>query len=134
MIPKYKTAPATGAPNPRLNHKRNPAMKRRDFVTATTTGLAFGMVSNTRAAEHTPPNLLIFQTDEHNFRTLGCYRKTLSKEQALMWGDAVVETPHIDWLAENGALCTRFYATAPGWANTPKTPPSTPTTSPYMTA
>ena len=30
-----------------------------------------------------------------------------------MWGKAVVETPHIDRLAKEGALCTRFYATTP---------------------
>jgi arylsulfatase A-like enzyme len=61
-----------------------------------------------------PPNLLIIHTDEHNFRTLGCYRAVLPPEQALMWGeDAVVTTPHIDWLAKHGALCTSFYATTP---------------------
>ncbi len=46
-------------------------------------------------------NLLIIQTDEHNFRTLGCY------------GGTTVKTPHIDWLAEHGAKCTSFYATTP---------------------
>ncbi len=59
------------------------------------------------------PNLVIIHTDEHNFRTLGCYRDTLPPEQALMWGKAVVETPHVDWLADRGALCTSFYATTP---------------------
>ena len=60
------------------------------------------------------PNLLIIQTDEHNFRTLGCYRTTLPPEQAFMWGrNAVVETPNIDWIAGNGAICTKFYATSP---------------------
>lgn len=58
-------------------------------------------------------NLLIIQTDEHNFRTLGCYRDTLPADQALMWGSAVVETPHIDWIAKHGAICTSFYATTP---------------------
>lgn len=58
-------------------------------------------------------NLIVIMTDEHNFRTLGCYRKTLSERQALMWGEAVVETPHIDSLARDGALCTSFYATTP---------------------
>lgn len=58
-------------------------------------------------------NLLIIHTDEHNFRTLGCYRDTLPKKQALMWGKDVVETPNIDWIAKNGALCTSFYATTP---------------------
>lgn len=59
------------------------------------------------------PNLLIIHTDEHNFRTLGCYRELLPKQQALMWGDAVVETPQIDWIAHHGAICTSFYATTP---------------------
>ncbi len=48
-----------------------------------------------------PPNLVIIHTDEHHFNTLGCY------------GGTIVETPNIDWLAENGALCTSFYATTP---------------------
>ena len=64
-------------------------------------------------AANDKPNLLIIQTDEHNFRTLGCYRATMRKDQALMWGDAVVETPHIDSIAKRGVLCTRFYATSP---------------------
>ena len=66
------------------------------------------------AAKEAGPNLLIIYTDEHNFRTLGCYRALLPNEQAFMWGkDAVVTTPHIDWLAEKGAVCTSFYATTP---------------------
>lgn len=65
------------------------------------------------SVEDRPPNLLILMTDEHNFRTLGCYRDLLEPEQALMWGDAVVETPHIDRIAEQGAVCTSFYATSP---------------------
>ncbi|HAD57922.1 MAG TPA: sulfatase, partial [Planctomycetaceae bacterium] len=53
-------------------------------------------------------------TDEHNFRTLGCYRETLPREQAEMWGfDAVVKTPHLDRIAGEGVLCTRAYATSP---------------------
>ena len=64
------------------------------------------------------PNLLIIQTDEHNFRTLGCYRDTLpplgcyralmTDDQAFVWGKAVVTTPNIDWLANGGAICTSF--------------------------
>lgn len=46
-------------------------------------------------------NLLIIQTDEHHFSTLGCY------------GGTIVGTPHIDWIAEQGARCTAFYATTP---------------------
>lgn len=48
-----------------------------------------------------PRNLLIIQTDEHHFNTLGCY------------GGTVVGTPNIDWIAKNGALCNSFYATTP---------------------
>ena len=48
-----------------------------------------------------PMNLLIISTDEHHFSTLGCY------------GGTAVETPNIDWIAKNGALCTSFYATTP---------------------
>jgi arylsulfatase A-like enzyme len=46
-------------------------------------------------------NLLILQTDEHHFNTLGCY------------GGTIVATPQIDWIAKNGVLCTSFYATTP---------------------
>ena len=57
------------------------------------------------------PNVLILITDEHNFRTLGCYRQLMSEEQAQMWGpDTVVETPHIDRLARQGTMFTQFYA------------------------
>jgi len=60
------------------------------------------------------PNLVIIHTDEHNFRTLGCYRDLMPKEQALVWGEnAVVTTPHIDRIAAEGAICTSFYATTP---------------------
>ena len=59
-------------------------------------------------------NLLIIQTDEHNFRTLGCYRDLLSPEQAFIWGkDAIVKTPAIDSIAKRGAVCTSYYATSP---------------------
>lgn len=47
------------------------------------------------------PNLLIIQTDEHHYNTLGCY------------GGEIVQTPHIDRIAREGALCSSFYATTP---------------------
>ena len=88
-------------------------MHRRDFLKTLSTAAALYAIP-AWAREKAKPNLLIIQTDEHNFRTLGCYRKTLPNKQAFIWGkDAVVTTPHIDWLAENGALCTKFYATTP---------------------
>ncbi len=60
------------------------------------------------------PNLLVIHTDEHNFRTLGCYRALMSPDQAMVWGkQAVVDTPNIDRIAKAGAICTKFYATTP---------------------
>lgn len=60
------------------------------------------------------PNLLIIHTDEHNFRTLGCYRELLTDQQAYIWGEGLkVETPHIDWLAHNGVMFSKCYANTP---------------------
>ncbi len=59
------------------------------------------MGRTTYASRAERPNLLIIQTDEHNFRTLGCY------------GGKIVKTPNIDFLAAKGAMCTKFYATTP---------------------
>ncbi|NQT88499.1 sulfatase-like hydrolase/transferase [bacterium] len=86
-------------------------MNRRDFLRAT--GATAALLSTGALAQAKQPNLVIIHTDEHNFRTLGCYRALEPKAQALMWGKTVCKTPHIDSLARNGALCTRFYATTP---------------------
>jgi len=60
------------------------------------------------------PNLIIIMTDEHNLRTLGCYRDKMEKSQSHVWGAGVeVETPHIDSLANDGALFTNFNAVSP---------------------
>ena len=60
------------------------------------------------------PNVVIVMTDEHNFRTLGCYRDQMSEDQAFVWGKGVkVDTPHIDSLAKDGALLTSFYVSSP---------------------
>ena len=59
------------------------------------------------------PNFLYIMTDEHNFRTIGAYRDLLPEAQAKMWGDSVVETPNLDFLADNGAIFTSMYATSP---------------------
>ena len=91
------------------------AISRRDFLRMTGLSLVTLAVPGIAATEKiSRPNLLIIHTDEHNFRTLGCYRRTLPPEQAFMWGEtAVVETPNIDWIADNGAICTKYYATTP---------------------
>lgn len=89
-------------------------MRRRDFLRrATGTAALLATPFRVSGRSERPCNLLIIQTDEHNFRTLGCYRELLPPEQAFMWGQAVVETPNIDWIARQGAICTSFYATTP---------------------
>lgn len=85
-------------------------MTDQRFITAAFLLLMFAPYT---AAENRR-NVLIIQTDEHNFRTLGCYRRTLPPEQAFIWGrDAVVATPAIDSIASEGLICTSFYATSP---------------------
>lgn len=60
------------------------------------------------------PNLIIIHTDEHNFRTLSCYQKLMSEDQAFVWGKGNNSTtPNIDKLANEGAICTKYYASSP---------------------
>ncbi len=60
------------------------------------------------------PNLLVIITDEHNLRTIGCYRDQLSQDQAEIWGKGnIVETPNLDKLAKWGTLFDRMYCSAP---------------------
>ena len=47
------------------------------------------------------PNFLIFITDQHRARDLGCY------------GNAIVQTPHIDALAARGLTMDRAYVASP---------------------
>lgn len=85
------------------------------LVSAGLLGCSGKQVNNEKSSEkEKQPNLILIQTDEHNFRTLGCYRDQLSHEQAFIWGeDNVVETPNIDFLAENGVLFNKYYAASP---------------------
>ncbi len=60
------------------------------------------------------PNLIIVHTDEHSFRTLSCYQKLLLEDQAFVWGKGNnVDTPNIDRIANEGAICTSYYASSP---------------------
>ena len=62
----------------------------------------------------TKPNLVIIHTDEHNFRTLSCYQKLLTEDQAFVWGKGNNSTtPNIDKLADQGAISTSYYASSP---------------------
>ncbi|MFI3289548.1 MAG: sulfatase-like hydrolase/transferase [Rikenellaceae bacterium] len=72
--------------------------------------IAVSISSIYNVAAATKPNLLVIHTDEHNFRTLSCYQRQLSKDQAFVWGEGVnVETPNIDRIADEGAICNRHY-------------------------
>lgn len=76
--------------------------------------LAFSALCIGQCMAQVKPNILVIHTDEHSFRTLGCYRDCLSEKQARPWGpDNSVETPNIDFLAERGVLFNRCYATTP---------------------
>mmetsp|Transcript_14596 Transcript_14596/g.17762 ORF Transcript_14596/g.17762 Transcript_14596/m.17762 type:complete len:599 (-) Transcript_14596:188-1984(-) len=82
--------------------------------------VAFLLLSNVQHifsnvfADEDKPNLVVIYTDEHSYRTIGAYRQLLSNEQAFIWGDGVkVDTPHLDSLADDGAIFTNFYVAAP---------------------
>lgn len=76
--------------------------------------LSVTLIGNISNAQTKKPNLIIIHTDEHSFRTLGCYRDLMPKEQAFVWGpDAKVETPNIDKIADEGVICTSYYASSP---------------------
>lgn len=76
--------------------------------------VALSLLSVGHAIADEKPNVLIIHTDEHSFRTLGCYRAFLPDGQARPWGEeCVVETPNIDYIAKQGVLFTRCYATTP---------------------
>jgi len=75
-----------------------------------TTGVIVAMRSAAAIIEK--PNLVIIMTDEHNLKTLGCYRSQLSKP--FVWGEGVkVDTPNIDSLANDGAIFTNFNVITP---------------------
>ena len=76
--------------------------------------LGFAALAACACAATPRPNVLILQTDEHNFRTIGAYRALLPRAQAEIWGEGIkVDTPHLDWLAARGAIADRYYATSP---------------------
>lgn len=65
------------------------------------------------------PNIVFIMTDEHNLRTLSCYRNYLTSKynesDVNVWGDNTtkLQTVHLDRLAKEGALLTNFYTVSP---------------------
>ena len=47
------------------------------------------------------PNVLLIMTDQQRWDTLGCY------------GNKLIETPNLDWLASMGTLFTSAYTPSP---------------------
>ncbi len=75
--------------------------------------ILFFLITKTTIAQK-QPNLVIIHTDEHNFRTLSCYRDRLPKNVGYVWGAGLgVETPNIDRIADEGAICMNYYAASP---------------------
>ena len=89
-----------------------------NFKNVATVVFAFcGLFSNAAEDEGKKtkkPNLIIIHTDEHNFRTLSCYQNLLPEEQAFVWGKGNnSKTPNIDKIANEGVICTSYYASSP---------------------
>lgn len=60
------------------------------------------------------PNVVMVYTDEHNFRTIEAYLPLLSEGQRYLWGEqAKLETPNLNYLAENGVLMNNCYVSTP---------------------
>ncbi|UMB61735.1 sulfatase [Lutibacter sp. A80] len=76
--------------------------------------VAFFLFLGFKIEAQNKPNLIIIHTDEHSFRTLSCYQDIMSEDQAFVWGKGNnVNTPNIDKIAVEGAICTSYYASSP---------------------
>jgi arylsulfatase A len=60
--------------------------------------IGFAVLSSAIAA---PPNIVIITADNLGYGDVGCY------------GNRMIETPHLDRLAEQGVRCTDFYSASP---------------------
>ncbi|KPL02217.1 MAG: hypothetical protein AMK75_03085 [Planctomycetes bacterium SM23_65] len=76
-------------------------LSRREFLKgAALTPLALTLLGNGQrlfAAETKRPNIILFTSDDHDLRDLGCM------------GNAHIQTPNLDRFAGEGAICTRVY-------------------------
>jgi len=73
-------------------------------------------MSTSAEADEESPNIIIILTDEHNIRTLSCYREYFENQghNQEFWGEGnVVDTPNIDKIASAGAMFTNYYTVYP---------------------
>lgn len=77
------------------------SVSRRTFVSSLLAPALEVSTRRARAARRRPPNILILMSDEHNHRVAGCY------------GNRLVRTPHLDWLAERGVVFEDAYTNSP---------------------
>ncbi len=68
-------------------------------MTRTLLALAFLLAPGFAVAQEKKPNILFIYTDDHSYRSIGCYPESLS------WA----KTPHIDSLAKKGIRFTHAY-------------------------
>ena len=91
---------------PRASHGiRERARNSRSFVKTPLRLLAVALLGfslPSRAANPTPPNIVVILADDLGFSDLGCYGSEIS-------------TPNLDKLAENGLRFSQFYNTARCW-------------------
>ena len=85
------------------------------FLLVTIASVAPSLAAKEDEVIEKKPNIIVIMTDEHNLKTLGCYRDLLGDEQAYPWGPGVnMETPNMDSLASGGgAIFSNFYSVAP---------------------
>lgn len=76
--------------------------------------LSLALLANGVALAADKPNVLIIYTDEHNYKTIEAYLPYTAESERYPWGeDLDLETPNINYLAENGVLMTGCYASTP---------------------
>jgi len=91
----------------------NRNLNRRDFIKAAGLGVFAGSSTGVLAGakrkkrKNKYPNLLIIHTDQLSCWALSAYAKELTKTPN--YGKILVETPHIDTLARDGAICHNFF-------------------------
>lgn len=76
-------------------------VNRRQFLQTALAAPVLRASQRPRAPRERPPNILLIMSDEHNHRVAGAY------------GNKLVRTPNIDWIAERGVTFENAYCNSP---------------------